>query len=224
MRNMDTTVAPPTSSAAAANGSAPTPSGIALEPRYYTDPTLEAGRAGAHLRAHLAARRPRLPAEHHRQLHHRRRRQPARARRPRRQGRAARLPQRLPPSRLAAAERIGPVQGGDPLPLPRLDLQDGRVADRRARGHGLRREARQAVVEPHARARRGDVRPGVRQPRHRRGAAGRAGRGPAPAPGPVPDRDRSRRSRPRAAPSRPTGRWWPTTTSRATTSPSPTRA
>ncbi len=39
---MDTTVAPPTSSAAVANGSAPTQSGIALEPRYYTDPALEA--------------------------------------------------------------------------------------------------------------------------------------------------------------------------------------
>ena len=38
---MDTTVAAPTSSAAPANGSAPTPSGIALEPRYYTDPSLE---------------------------------------------------------------------------------------------------------------------------------------------------------------------------------------
>ena len=80
------------------------------------------------------------------------------------------------------------MQGGDPLPLSRLDLQDGRLADRRARGHGLRREARQAVSEPHAGARRGDVRPGLRQPRHRGDAAGRAGRGPAPAPGALPDR------------------------------------
>ena len=39
---MDSTVASPTSSSAAVNGSAPAPSGIALEPRYYTDPSLEA--------------------------------------------------------------------------------------------------------------------------------------------------------------------------------------
>src|SRR6201986_3195874 len=39
---MDTTIASPTSPAAAANGSAPAPSGVALEPRYYTDPSLEA--------------------------------------------------------------------------------------------------------------------------------------------------------------------------------------
>src|ERR1700743_443294 len=42
MRNIDTTVDLSTPSASAANGSAPTPSGIALEPRYYTDPSLEA--------------------------------------------------------------------------------------------------------------------------------------------------------------------------------------
>jgi Rieske 2Fe-2S family protein len=39
---MDTTVASPTSPSAALNGSAPAPSGVALEPRYYTDPSLEA--------------------------------------------------------------------------------------------------------------------------------------------------------------------------------------
>jgi Rieske 2Fe-2S family protein len=39
---MDSTVASPTSSSPAANGRAPAPSGIALEPRYYTDPSLEA--------------------------------------------------------------------------------------------------------------------------------------------------------------------------------------
>ena len=38
---MDSSVASPTSSAAV-NGSAPAPSGIALEPHYYTDPSLEA--------------------------------------------------------------------------------------------------------------------------------------------------------------------------------------
>ena len=38
---MDSTVASPTSPSAAANGSAPAGSGIALEPRYYTDATLQ---------------------------------------------------------------------------------------------------------------------------------------------------------------------------------------
>src|SRR6185437_14780983 len=39
---MDSPVASPTSSSPTVNGSAPAPSGIALDPRYYTDPTLEA--------------------------------------------------------------------------------------------------------------------------------------------------------------------------------------
>ena len=39
---MDTPVASPTPSPVASNGSAPAPSGIALEPRYYTDPSLQA--------------------------------------------------------------------------------------------------------------------------------------------------------------------------------------
>jgi Rieske 2Fe-2S family protein len=39
---MDSTVSPTTSADAAANGAAPTPSGIALEPPYYTDPALQA--------------------------------------------------------------------------------------------------------------------------------------------------------------------------------------
>jgi Rieske 2Fe-2S family protein len=38
---MDSTVASPMSSSGAAGGSAPAPSGIALEPRYYTDPSLQ---------------------------------------------------------------------------------------------------------------------------------------------------------------------------------------
>ena len=48
--------------------------------------------------------------------------------------RATRVPQRVPSPRLVPAERVGPVQGSDPLPLPRLDLQVRRHADRRARG------------------------------------------------------------------------------------------
>jgi Rieske 2Fe-2S family protein len=39
---MDSTVASPTSSSPTVTGSAPAPSGIALEPRFYTDPALEA--------------------------------------------------------------------------------------------------------------------------------------------------------------------------------------
>src|SRR6185437_13399580 len=41
------------------------------------------------------------------------------------------------------------------------------------------------LAQPHARARRGDVRPGVRQPRPGRRAAGRAGRRPPAAAGSV---------------------------------------
>ena len=41
-------------------------------------------------------------------------------------------PQRLPAPRLAPAQRLGPVQRGDPLPLPRLDIQVRRDADRRS--------------------------------------------------------------------------------------------
>ena len=73
----------------------------------------------------------------------------------------------------------------------------------------------------HARPGRGAVRPGVRQPRPRRRAAGRARRAIS--------RARLARYRiptlesfaPARAASRPTGRWWPRTTSRATTSRSP---
>ena len=55
------------------------------------------------------------------------------------------LPQRLPPPRLAPAERLGPVQGGDPLPVPRLDLPPRRHADRRARRARIRRAPRQVL-------------------------------------------------------------------------------
>ena len=140
---MDSTVASPTSSSPTGNGSAPAPSGIALEPGFYTDPALEAAEqelifertwqlaghvsplanTGSYITA-AAGSQPVLVVRDD-------------------DGAAARLPQRLPPPRLAAAERLGPVQGGDPLPLPRLDLQDGRIADRRAGGDGLRREAGQ---------------------------------------------------------------------------------
>ena len=53
-------------------------------------------------------------------------------------GDAARVSQRLPPPRLARAQRVGPVREGDPLPLPRLDLPARRLADRRPRGTQLR--------------------------------------------------------------------------------------
>ena len=109
---------------------------------------------------------------------------------------AARLQERLPPPRLAAAERLGPVQGGDPLPLPRLDLQARRVADRRPRGHVVRRAPQTSRARPDAGPRRGDVRARVRQPRSRRDAAGRPGRRPAAAAGALPDRDAGSRSRP----------------------------
>ena len=81
---MDTTVAPPTPSAAPARGSAPTPSGIALEPRFYTDPSLEQAEQELifertwQLAGHVSQ------LQHRRQLHHRRSGQPAGARRPRR--------------------------------------------------------------------------------------------------------------------------------------------
>ena len=51
---------------------------------------------------------------------------------------------------LAAAERRGPVQGGDPLPLPRLDLPARRDPDRRPGGTRLRRQAGQDRARPAA--------------------------------------------------------------------------
>ena len=211
MRRMDTTVAPPQSA-----------TGSALEPRLYTDPALlEAEQELIFERTwQLAGHVSALPAD--RQLPDRPGRDPAGARDPRRARRPARLSQRLPPSRLAAAERIGAVQGGDPLPLPRVDLPPRRHPDRRARGAGLRRQARQGPARPDAGARRGDVRAGVRQPRSRRDAAGRARRRPARSGWlPTGSTPWSRSPCRAAAVSRRTGRWWPTTTSRATTSRSP---
>jgi hypothetical protein len=136
----------------------------------------------------VAARRACLGPPADGQLPDRPGRDPARARRARRGRRPARLSQRLPPPRIAAAERIGAVQGGDSLPVSRVDLPARRQPDRRPRGAGLRIEARQAGARSAAGARRGDVRPGVRQPRCRRHAAGRARRRPPPAAGALPDR------------------------------------
>ena len=93
-------------------------------------------------------------------------------------GDAARLPQRLPPPRLAPPERIRPVRQGDPLPVPRLDLPDGRRADRRPRGP-LHRRPRQGEARAVPRARRDALRPRLREPRHPRGAAGGSGGGAA---------------------------------------------
>ena len=103
-------------------------------------------RADADLRPQLAARGTRLAAAQPRRLPHGAR--PALSpcsccateRR-----RAARLPQRLPPPRLAPPERLGAVRQGDPLPLPRLDLPPRRRADRRARG-ALDRRPRQVEL------------------------------------------------------------------------------
>ncbi len=137
-----------------------------------------AARGRAHLLAHLAVRRARLAARRAGHLPHRQRGHAAGAGRARRRGRAARVPQRLPAPRLAAPERLGRVQEGDPLPLPRLDLPDRRRADRRARGPPDPRP-RQVRARALPGARRGHERPRVREPRHPRDAARRAGRRPA---------------------------------------------
>ena len=98
----------------------------------------------ADLRADVAARRPReRAARGPAATSPPRAGIPARARRPRRERRAPRLSQRVPPPCLAAAERRRPVQGRDPLPLPRLDLSLRRHADRRPGGPRVRRAARQ---------------------------------------------------------------------------------
>ena len=69
-------------------------------------------------------------------------------------------------------------------------------ADRRTRGAGLRRQARQAGARAAARPGRGAVRPRVRQPRPRRDAAGGPGRRPSAATRALPDPDRSSHSPP----------------------------
>ncbi len=129
----------------------------------------------------MAVRRPRVAAARARALHdgHRRRRAGPRA--ARRRGRAARISQRLPPPRVAPAERHRRVSEGDPLPLPRLDLPARRPAHRRARGP-LDPRARQVGAGPVPGSRRGDERHAVREPRHGCGAARRAGGRPARAP------------------------------------------
>ena len=196
--------------------------GEALEPRLYLDPARARGRAGADLRTDLAADRPRLGAAAARQLHDRVRRLPAGARGARRPAPAARLPQRLPPPRLVPAERLGPVQGRDPLPLPRLDVQVRRHADRRARGPPVRRAPGQVRARADAGAGRGAVRAGVRQPRsatRRRWPSSSATcpRGWSA----IGSRTLEPFGLVRRHASPRTGRWWPRTTSRATTSRSP---
>ena len=174
----------------------------------------------------LAVRRPRQRAGRAQHLHHHPRRRSARAGRPHRGRRASRLPQRLPPPRLRAADRRRQVQAGDPLPLPRLDLRlHRRAPDGRARASQLRR-ARQVEAGPDARAGRDPGRLRVRQPRRRGEAAGRAHRGARRAARALPDRRARdvRRQRAAAAASPPTGRSSSRTTSRATTCRSPIRA
>ena len=110
------------------------------------------------------------------------RRRPARAGPARRRRRAARLPQRLPPSRLRASHGQRHVQEGDPLPLPRLDLRRHRRAPaRRARAPRLRR-ARQVAARPDPRPGRGARGPPLREPRPRRPRAGGGHRRARPAP------------------------------------------
>ena len=135
-------------------------------------------------------------------------------------GNAARLPQRLPPPRLAPPERLGPVRQGDPLPLPRLDLPHRRRADRRARG-ALDRRPRQVELGPVPGARRDALRPRLREPRHPREAAGRAGGRPARAARALRHRAARRRAASGTTRSPPTGRSSSTTTTRATTCRSP---
>ena len=145
---------------------------------------------------------------------------PAGARAARRRGRAARLPQRLPPPRLASPRGLGRMRQGDPLPLPRLDLPARRRADRRARGaqHPGSRQVGAGAVPG---AGGDDRRARVREPRPARHAAGRAG-GRACRSGWRRTRSSgSSRTPPTTARSRPTGRSPPTTTSRATTCRSP---
>ncbi len=184
-------------------------------------PRPRGARAGgpAHLREQLAARRPRVAAPRARQLPHHELRLATRARGARRGGHDPRLPQRLSPSRLASAERLGRLRQGDPLPLPRLDLPPRRQPDRGARGAfdpGLDKSTLGLLP-----ARRGDVRPGLRRPRPARTAPGRAGGRAAGAPGPLRDREPEALQPMGGQRALRTGRSWWRTTSRATTSRSP---
>ncbi len=127
-------------------------------------------RAAADLRAHLAARRARLAAARGRAATSPRGagNQPVLVR-PRRGRRAARLPQRLPPPRLAAAQRRGhsarrrsaaaTTAGPTGSTATLIGVPEGL-----AFGDDLDK----THARPAAGSRRGDVRPGVRQPRPRR--------------------------------------------------------
>ena len=203
-----------------------TPASAALDPRLYVDPEVAAREQEAifarswQLAGHVA--RPRRA----RPLPDRAGRRRVGARRARRGRRAARLPQRLPPPRHPAARGPRRLRQGDPLPLPRLDLPHRRHADRRAGGPRLRRP-RQGRTSPLLPARVDDASPAscsstldpdaraaAPSALRRAGGAARALRARAP------------RALHRVAlsASRRTGRSSPTTTSRATTSRSRTRA
>ena len=73
-------------------------------------------------------------------------------------------------------------------PLPRLDLPDGRLAHRRARGAQLPRPG-QGAARPPARPGGGVLRPALRQPRPRRAARRRGAGGPRGAPRALPHRE-----------------------------------
>ena len=138
----------------------------ALEPAPVHRPGAARGRAGADLRTHLAARRPRLGAAAPGQLHRPGRRLPAGARGARRAAAAARLPQRLPPPRLAPAQRLGPVQGARSAAATTAGPTSSTGTLIGApEALAVRRAARQVRARADAGAGRGAVRAGVRQPR-----------------------------------------------------------
>ena len=129
---------------AVADGTAAAGFPLALDPPPLPRSRGARGRGRRDLLPHLAVRRPRRRPARGGQLHHRPRRGSAGPRPARRRRRAARLPQRLPPPRLRAADRQRALQEGDPLPLSRLDLRrHRRPAARRARAPRVRRAARQ---------------------------------------------------------------------------------
>ena len=108
---------------------------------WYSDPAVLARRARADLPRRVALRRPRGTAARAvlvLRLHDRR---AAGGRHPRPRGRAARLPQRLPPPRLGDRLRRRPPRDA-PVPVPRVDVRPRRRAALGAAGRpraGLRR-------------------------------------------------------------------------------------
>ncbi len=163
--------------------------GTALARRLYIDPRSARGRAGADLRADLAARRatsPRCP-------------RPGsyltasagsaagarRARRGRHALRAYRNVCRHRGSRLLSGS--GQCKAAIRCRYHGWTYRLDGHADRRARRARVRRAPGQVGARPDSRPRRGAVRPGVRQPRSRRDAAGRARRRPPGAARALPD-------------------------------------